>query len=280
MAEAPIKAFVCGHPIKHSRSPLIHGYWLEKHGLQGSYEAVDIAPDDFPSFLRSLEELGYAGGNVTLPHKEAAFRHAEKLDGAAERIGAVNTLWLEGGHLCGSNTDAYGFAANLDQQLPGWDSARTAMVLGAGGAARAVVHALQERGFDEIRIVNRTQARARDLQMRFGGSTSSHGWDEIEKLLPSTDLLVNTTSLGMAGSALLDISLDGLPDHAIVSDIVYVPLKTRLLKDAEARNLRTAEGLGMLLHQAVAAFERWFEVKPEVTDELRQRIVHDLGGAK
>lgn len=277
MADAPIKAFVCGHPIKHSRSPLIHGYWLKKYGLQGSYEAVDIPPEDFSTFLKSLAERGFSGGNVTLPHKEAAFRQAERLDGAAERIGAVNTLWLESGKLHGSNTDAYGFAANLDQQMPGWDDARTAVLLGAGGAARAVIHALQERGFEEIRIVNRTVSRAQDLSSRFQGSTSAHGWDELGELLPSTDLLVNTTSLGMAGSAPLEISLDSLPDNAIVSDIVYVPLKTRLLEDAEKRGLRTVEGLGMLLHQAVAAFERWFGVKPEVTDELRQMIADDLG---
>ncbi|WP_336055057.1 shikimate dehydrogenase [Nitratireductor sp. CH_MIT9313-5] len=280
MAEAPIKAFVCGHPIKHSRSPLIHGYWLEKYELDGSYEAIDVAPEDFAHFLHTLHEQGYAGGNVTLPHKESAFKIVEKLDGAAEKIGAVNTIWLENGHLCGSNTDAYGFAANLDQQMAGWDSARTAVLLGAGGAARAVIHALQERGFDEIRIVNRTEARARDLQARFGGTTSAHSWEALDDLLASTDLLVNTTSLGMAGSAPLSISLDPLPDHAIVSDIVYVPLQTPLLADAQERGLRTVEGLGMLLHQAVAAFERWFGVKPEVTGELRQRIIDDLRSGK
>ncbi len=174
MAEALRKAFVCGHPIAHSRSPKIHGHWLKRYGIAGSYEAVDVAPDDFPAFVSQLRANGFVGGNVTIPHKEAAFRLVEQRDEAAEEIGAVNTLWFEDGRLWGSNTDSYGFAANLDQRAPGWDRAKVALVLGAGGASRAIVHALKARGFDDIRLLNRTVERARNLSRAFGPKTSAH----------------------------------------------------------------------------------------------------------
>lgn len=278
MAEHP-RAFVCGHPVAHSRSPLIHGYWLREYGIEGTYERWDVLPADFAAFLSGIGEEGYAGGNVTIPHKEAAYRLAECLDETAEAIGAVNTLWFQEGRLHGSNTDAYGFAANLDAALPGWDRG-VATVLGAGGAALAIVHALQTRGFGDIRIVNRTLSRAQSLVDRFRGGTSAHGWDAVPELLADTTLLINTTSLGMHGNEGPAVDLARLPDSAIVTDIVYVPLVTPLLAEAAKRSLRTVDGLGMLLHQAVPGFERWFGKRPEVTEELRRTVVADLEAGK
>ncbi|RWC23047.1 shikimate dehydrogenase [Mesorhizobium sp.] len=276
MAEATKKAFVTGHPVKHSRSPKIHGYWLAKHGIDGSYQAIDVAPQDFAVFVKTLQANNYRGGNVTIPHKEAAFALAERRDQAAEEIGAVNTLWFEDGVLCGGNTDAHGFAANLDDHAPGWAGKGPAVVLGAGGASRAVIHALKERGVADIRIVNRTLARAMELRDRFGTGVSAHGMAASGELLADAGLLVNTTALGMHGNEGLSADPAMLPDHAIVTDIVYVPLETPLLAAARARNLKTVDGLGMLLHQAVPGFERWFGIRPRVTAELRTLIVADL----
>jgi shikimate dehydrogenase len=277
MAEAARKAFVCGHPIAHSRSPKIHGYWLAHYGLDGSYEAIDVAPDDFTTFAASVRSGRYVGGNVTIPHKEAAFRAVDRRDAAAEEIGAVNTLWVEEGRLCGSNTDAYGFAANLDDLASGWAaSPGPAVVLGAGGAARAVLYALKQRGFSDIRIVNRTLARARAVAIEFGPVFSAHDLSAANALLGDAALLVNTTSLGMHGEAEIVVDLDRMPDQALVTDIVYVPLETPLLAAARGRGLRTVDGLGMLLHQAVPGFEKWFGTRPEVTPELRAMIVDDI----
>lgn len=270
---AEIRAFVCGHPIAHSRSPLIHGFWLAEHGIDGSYEKLDVAPLDFDAFLGDLPATGYAGGNVTLPHKEAAFAAVHRRDEAAEMIGAVNTLWFESGKLIGGNTDAYGFAAHLSAGAPDWTSGETAVVLGAGGAARAIIHAIQKAGYKNIRVVNRTLARAQELAVRFGTGVSAHGWEDLPALLGNADLLVNTSALGMTGQPPLEISLDPLPGHAIVSDIVYAPLKTDLLAAAEARGLTPVDGLGMLLHQAVPGFERWFGVRPVVTGALRDHVL-------
>jgi shikimate dehydrogenase len=281
MAEGSLRAFVCGHPIAHSRSPLIHGYWLEELGLSGSYERIDVAPDAFPEFIGSIGRSGFAGGNVTLPHKEAAFRLVGRRDRDAEAIGAVNTVWFDAaGRLCGGNTDAYGFAANLDGEVPQWAEGQKAIVLGAGGAARAVIHALKERGYDDIRLVNRSLTRAEELAGRSGGGISVHGWEAVAGLLGDADLLVNTSLLGMKGAPALEIDLDPLPAHAIVADIVYVPLETALLKAARARGLATAEGLGMLLHQAVPGFERWFGRRPAVSEGLRRRVVADVETAQ
>jgi shikimate dehydrogenase len=281
MAEGSCRAFVCGHPIAHSRSPLIHGYWLEELGLAGSYERIDVAPDAFPEFLKSIGWNGFTGGNVTLPHKEAAFRLVEKRDRDAEVIGAVNTIWFDAdGRLCGGNTDAYGFAANLDSEVPQWTKGHKAVVLGAGGAARAVIHALKQRGYNDVRIVNRSLPRADELAGRSGEGVSVHGWEAVPGLLRDADLLVNTSSLGMKGAPTLEIRLDPLPAHAIVADIVYVPLETALLTAARARGLATAEGLGMLLHQAVPGFERWFGQRPAVSEGLRRRVVADVGAAQ
>ncbi len=270
------KAFVTGFPIRHSRSPLIHGHWLNQYGLSGSYQAIEVAPEGFADFVQSLQRNGYAGGNVTIPHKENAFALCDQHDPAAEEIGAVNTLWFDHGKLCGGNTDAYGFVANLDALRPGWDRNKSAMVLGAGGASRAVVYALKQRGFDDIRIVNRTLGRAKQLEDRFGAGITAHEWRAIPELLKGAALIVNTTSLGMEGNSDAAVDLSRAEPDALVTDIVYVPLETPLLRAAGELGLKTADGLGMLLHQAVPGFERWFGVRPEVTPALRDLILADM----
>ncbi|WP_262031209.1 shikimate dehydrogenase [Microvirga sp. Mcv34] len=278
------KAFVVGHPIKHSRSPLIHGYWLKQYGLDGSYERTDVAPVDFGEFLKSFRSLGFAGGNVTIPHKEAAFLGVERRTAQAERVGAVNTLWIEDGVLWGDNTDVPGFMAHLDASLgTGWErDVDTALVLGAGGAARAVVAGLQDRPLKRIVVANRTLSKAEDLVRDLGSDGSvrleARAWETIPQVLPQARLIVNTTSLGMAGQPPLDLDLARAPHDAIVADIVYVPLQTPFLAAAAARGLRTVDGLGMLLHQAVPGFRRWFGVTPEVTPALRALILADIEG--
>ena len=272
------RAFVTGHPIAHSRSPKIHGHWLAKYGIEGTYQAIDVAPAEFAAFLASLGENGFRGGNVTIPHKEAAFAGVARRDHAADEIGAGNTLWFEDGVLWGGNTDGYGFAANLDDHAPGWAANGPAVVLGAGGASRAVIHALKERGIRDIRIVNRTLARAQELARHFGAGITAHGAGAVGELLSDAGLLVNTTALGMHGNEALAADPAGLPGRAIVTDIVYVPLETPLLAAARARGLKAVDGLGMLLHQAVPGFERWFGRKPEVTAELRNLVVADIEG--
>lgn len=276
MADAAPKAFVCGHPISHSRSPLIHRYWLAELGLDGGYDPIDVAPHDFADFFSHMVRRGWIGGNVTIPHKEHAFRLAARRDAAAEAIGAVNTLWLENGEVVGGNTDAYGFAANLDAGAPGWSDAETAIVLGAGGAARAIAFALQAAGIADIRIVNRTRERAAALAQLFVSGVGANSWSELPGLLPSCHLLVNTTSLGMTGQPPLEVDITPLPAGAVVADIVYAPLETGLLAAARSRGLVAVDGLGMLLHQAVPGFERWFGRRPQVTAGLRAHIVADL----
>lgn len=279
-----MKAFIVGHPIKHSRSPLIHGYWLKRYGLEGSYERIDVAPVDFRDFLRGFAARGFTGGNVTIPHKEAAFAGVDRRTDRAERLRAVNTLWLEEGLVWGDNTDVTGFIAHLDQSLgTGWEkTVDSALVLGAGGAARAIVAGLQDRRLGRILVANRTLAKAeeivRDLGQEGPVRLEALPWEEIGAALAEARLIVNTTSLGMAGQPPLTLDLEKAPSGAIVSDIVYVPLKTPLLAAAEARGLRIVDGLGMLLHQAVPGFERWFGVTPEVTAELRDLIVADIEG--
>lgn len=276
MAEPFKRAFVCGHPVAHSRSPLIHGHWLRSYGIAGDYGRVDVAPEAFDHFLATLRDAGYVGGNVTIPHKEAAFRLADRRDEAAEIIGAVNTVWFEDGVLAATNTDWIGFSASLDADAPRWRQGRNAVMLGAGGAGRAILHALRTAGYDDIRIVNRTVARAQELADHFGGAASAHGWAELDEMLGDVDLLINTTSLGMDGAEARTVELDALPPTAIVTDLVYVPLVTPLLAQAAARGLVTVDGLGMLLHQAVPGFERWFGRRPQVTAELRDIVVADL----
>lgn len=281
MADKTRHAFVCGHPVGHSRSPLIHGHWLAQHGIDGTYAAYDVAADDFPGFVGRIRRGEFAGGNVTIPHKEAAFAVVDQVDKAARRIGAVNTIWRDGNTLHGTNTDWSGFAASLDQSASDWAQARRTVVLGAGGASRGVVYALIERGISSLTIVNRTRSRAEALAADFAdiGSTdiSVTDWRSIDTALARADLLINTTSLGMDGGDVDVPDLSGLASSAIVTDIVYVPLETPLLKAAGARGLTTVDGLGMLLHQAVPGFEKWFGVRPEVTADLRRLVLADMG---
>ncbi|WP_026480337.1 shikimate dehydrogenase [Ahrensia sp. 13_GOM-1096m] len=274
---ADIRAFVCGDPIKHSRSPLIHGYWLKRYKINGSYEAVQVSAENLPIFIESLHENGWAGGNFTIPHKQSVFDQLEDLDDAARAIGAVNTVWSESGKLYGGNTDAYGFAANLDAQVPMWRDAETAIVFGAGGAARAVIFALLKAGVAKIIVVNRTIERAEDMAQSFGKTVTAMTWQDITSKLQDADLLINTTSLGMDGQPDFPLDLAGARADAIASDIVYVPLETPFLLMAKKRGLQTSDGLGMLLHQATPGFEKWFGQKPEVDDALRQVIIDDLG---
>jgi shikimate dehydrogenase len=269
-------ACVIGWPVAHSRSPLIHGYWLETYGLPGHYDKQAVPPEDLPAFLDSFAARGFIGANVTVPHKELAHELVDLREPAADAVQAVNTIWLDEGRLVGDNTDVYGFLANLDEGAPGWDAGGSAAVIGAGGAARAVLKGLIDRGFSEIRLANRTFAKAQGLADAFGPAIHPVAWEERNAMLDGCILLVNTTSLGMKGSSALDIDLGALPEDAAVTDIVYVPLRTPLLQAAQARGLRTVDGLGMLLHQAVPGFARWFGARPEVTPELRARIVADI----
>lgn len=273
------RAAVTGHPIGHSKSPMIHGYWLKQYGIEGTYEAFDVPPETAENFFRSLPEKGLVGCNVTIPNKEHAYNAAEKLDDAAKTIGAVNTLWLDtDGVLNGSNTDGYGFLGNLDQMLPHWDNiGNKAVVLGAGGASRAIIWALLSRGFTEVYIANRTLEKAQKLANHFGSNTFAISWDSLGDILGKADFLVNTTSLGMTGQPELSVELDNLSKSAVVTDIVYSPLQTKLLRDAKAQGNPTVDGLGMLLHQAVPGFEKWFGVRPTVTTELREIIVKAMG---
>lgn len=265
-----------GHPVAHSRSPMIHGYWLRTLGIEGAYDLKDLTAEAFAGFVTSFGANGYVGGNVTVPHKEAAFRLVARRDAAAEAIGAVNTLWLEDGKLIGGNSDAHGFVANLDDCAPGWDlPGCRAVVLGAGGAGRSAVYALKQRGA-EVHIVNRTLPRAEELAARFGSGVHAHDFGAVPKLLGATDLLVNCTSLGLAGKPPLELSLGPLKRSAVVYDVVYVPLETGLLAAARKRGHRVVDGLGMLLHQAGLGFRKWFGGNPQVTSELRARLEADL----
>ncbi len=268
------KAFVIGHPIKHSRSPLIHGTWLAAHGIEGSYEPFDVAPDELPAFIERLRQDQFAGGNVTIPHKEAVFGLADEVDPLARTIGAVNTLVRrDDGRIRGFNTDYMGFLGNLDQSAPGWDRGLgRAIVLGAGGASRAVLVALRERGVGEIVLLNRTPDKAEGLAREIAGPFVAGPLGDYGKYAPGAGLVVNTTSIGMHGTRFDDLDLRLLPKTALVTDIVYVPLVTPLLADARALGLRTVDGLGMLLHQAVPGFEAWFGVRPAVTAELRAKV--------
>lgn len=268
---------VIGHPVAHSRSPLIHGYWIAEHGIDGTYGRRDVPPEEIAGFLADFSAGGLVGANVTVPHKEAAFAAAVERDPVAEALGAVNTLWLEDGRLHGANTDVHGFLANLDAAEPEWDRALDeAVVLGAGGAARAIVYGLISRGIGRVTVANRTLSRAEALRGQFGDKVLPVDWRDLAGTLPGARLLVNTTSLGMKGQPPLDIDLSLLSPDAVVTDAVYVPLETPLLRAARARGLAAVDGLGMLLHQAVPGFARWFGVTPQVTPALRALAVEDL----
>ena len=273
-----IKAFVIGHPINHSRSPLIHGTWLAEHGIDGSYEAIDVTPGELPGFFERLRSGEFAGGNVTIPHKEAVFALCDSVDPLATTIGAVNTLVVREGRVHGTNTDYLGFLGNLDAGAPGWsDGPNDALIIGAGGAARAVLVALRRRDGGKVHVLNRTLANAQALVREIDGPFEAHGFDAFAELAPRIGLVVNTSSVGMHGSRFdwLDLSL--LAKTTLVTDIVYSPLVTPLLADATAHGLPIVDGLGMLLHQAVPGFEAWFGVRPAVDAKLRARIEATLG---
>lgn len=266
------RACVIGWPVAHSLSPIIHGYWLKEHALEGEYVKQPVEPGNFERFFKDLSANGFIGANITVPYKVEAHRLCELRDDAATAIGAVNTVWLEGGRLAGSNTDAYGFAANLDSESPAWDQGGPAVVIGAGGAARAIVWALVDRGFTDVRIVNRTEARADELAAAFPPARA-FGFDRISDALKDAALVVNSSTLGMAGAAPLNADLSVIGSNAVVCDIVYHPLETELLKQARRGGWKAVDGLGMLLHQAVPGFAKWFGVRPKVSPSLRERVL-------
>ena len=274
-ATKPRAACLIGWPAAHSRSPLIHHYWLRTLGIEGGYTIESVPPEEVGDFVARLAQRGFVGANVTIPHKERALLLSVP-DERAKAVGAANTLWFQGGTLFSTNTDIEGFLNNLDAAAPGWDATTDALVLGAGGASRAVVFGLLERGIARVHLANRTAGRAQALADQFGPAVLPVAWDAIGDLLPRAGLLVNTTSLGMHGQPPLAVDVGLLPPQAVVADLVYVPLQTPLLAAARARGLKTADGLGMLLHQAVRGFELWFGQRPEVTAELRALVEADL----
>lgn len=271
-------AFVTGYPVKHSRSPLIHGFWLKTLGLQGSYTRQEVSSEDFAGFISRLKsgESGFVGGNVTIPHKETAFALADQPDALSEELGASNTLWLDEGRLHATNTDGFGFLANLDAASPGWDRTDRAVILGAGGASRAIIQAVRDRGIGEIHVVNRTLGRAQELADRFGAKVHAHAMAALQEVSAGAGLFVNTTSLGMDGEAAPDFDFSPLAGGAVVTDIVYVPLVTPILRQAAEQGFATVDGLGMLLHQAAPGFEKWFGVRPTVDMNLRRLILADM----
>ncbi len=275
------RAGVCGWPIAHSRSPLIYTYWLRTLGLEGAYERFAVPAEDFARFAASIGTDTLVGANVTVPHKGAAFAACDRLSPAAQATGAVNTLWREDGALCGDNTDVAGFLGSLDAEAPDWGkTTRSAVILGAGGAARGVVYGLLSRGVERIVVVNRTLARAEALASHFSAPISAAAWRDLPMALAEADLLVNTTTLGMHGQPPLEIDLAPLGEAAVVADIVYVPLATPLIERARRRDLRAVGGLGMLLHQAAPGFARWFGARPIVTAELRALVEADILAAE
>ncbi|KPQ07000.1 MAG: shikimate dehydrogenase AroE [Rhodobacteraceae bacterium HLUCCA12] len=263
-------AGVIGFPIAHSRSPRLHAHWLRRYGIDGHYVPLQVGAADLEACLRLLPRMGFAGANITIPHKERALDLADRATPLARRIGAANTLTFTAHGIEADNTDAHGFTWNILDHAPDW-MPRCAAILGAGGASRAVIAALQARGAGEIRVTNRNPDRSAALAAEFGVIAAP--WAERSELLEGCDTLVNATSLGMRGQPVLDIALDALPGDAIVNDLVYTPLMTPLLQTAAQRGNRVIDGLGMLLHQAAPGFERWFGLKPAVDDSLRQEVL-------
>lgn len=268
-------AGVIGAPVAHSRSPVLHGYWLRKYGIRGYYVPLEVAQVDLEEVLRAMPKMGFVGANVTIPHKESALRIADIVSDRAALVGAANTLiFRPDGKIHADNTDGYGFLENLRQGAPGWSAADgPCVVLGAGGAARAVVTSLLEAGAEEIRLTNRTRNRAEALRAEFGTKVVVHDWVQAANAIDGAATVINTTSLGMVGKSELRVPLDGLSPDAVVTDLVYTPLETGLLVKARAIGCRTVDGLGMLLHQAVPGFERWFGVRPEVDEALREAVL-------
>ena len=267
-------AGVIGWPVAHSRSPKIHQYWLEKHGLYGAYVHLPVAPGNLHIALPGLAALGFRGCNITLPHKVDALKLVHDVDANARRVGAINTIVIQAdGSLKGFNHDGFGFIQSVLDAKPDWRAeAGPVAVLGAGGAARAVVVALADRGATEIRLINRTFDTAQALAREFGAPVKALPWEDRHAALADIALLVNTTNQGMHGNPALDLNQDALPAHALVSDVIYVPLETPLLAAARLRGNPTVDGLGMLLHQARPAFQAWFSVLPDVTPELRRLV--------
>lgn len=269
-------ACVIGWPAKHSRSPKMHGWWLKQYGIDGDYRIEEVPPEKFAAFIGNLRGHGYVGANVTIPHKEAAFELTEP-DERARAIGASNTLWYDNDVLRSTNTDVEGFIGALDASAPGWEkSGRHAVVIGAGGAGRAVVWGLLERGITRIHVVNRTYDRAVAMAERYGDRIVPEHWENRNKVLAGAGIAANATSLGMQGNPDLEIDLSGMAPGAAVADIVYVPLETRLLAQARRLGFKTSDGLDMLLHQAGRGFELWFGVRPKVTPELREFLASDI----
>ena len=268
-------AGVVGWPVKHSLSPRLHGYWLDHYKIDGAYVPLSVRPEHLSSVLRALGQAGFRGMNITVPHKEAALAIVDQASPQARRIGAVNTIHIdENGRLIGSNTDGYGFLENLISGRPSWRAkSGAAVVLGGGGAARAICAALLDRGAPEIRLANRTEDKAKSLVDDLGGPIRIVPWADRSLALEDAALLVNTTTLGMTGTAPLDLDLSRLPVTALVTDIVYAPLETPLLRQAKERGNAVVDGIGMLLHQARPGFELWFGVKPEVTAALREKVL-------
>lgn len=271
------RACVTGHPIAHSRSPMIHNYWLKLLNIKGHYDRVDTPTDVFPEFIRTMATRGFVGCNVTLPNKELAYQLADVKTERADKLRAANTLWYEKGKLHADNTDIEGFLFNLDEKAPGWDQKLDkAVIIGAGGAAAAIVQGLCERRASRIVIVNRTIEKAEQLAQRFSASIEAQSFDNISAALDQATFIVNTTSLGMKGQPPLDLDLSRVSHNALVTDIVYVPLITSFLNNAQNQGLSIVDGLGMLLHQAVPGFEHWFGQRPRVTAELREMIRSDI----
>ena len=277
MSTAPRAACIVGYPVKQSRSPKLHGYWIRTYGIAGDYRAEEIAPENFDAFFTNLSAHGYVGCNITMPHKDRAFALSAP-DARAMAVGAANTIWLDGGTLRSTNTDVEGFIGGLDARAPGWDRrTRRAVVLGAGGTGRAIVCGFLERGIKEIHVVNRSRDKADALSERFGSAVSSAGWQDLPKLLAGAGLLANSTSLGMDGKdPMPPLDLSVMRRDAVVGDAIYVPLETKLIAAARAQSFQTMDGLDMLMHQAVRGFELWFGRRPEVTQELRDLLVADL----
>jgi shikimate dehydrogenase len=275
------RACVIGWPISHSRSPLIHNYWLRQYGIEGTYTREPVEPQHLKAFLQSFEARGLAGCNVTVPHKEAAFELAEVREPSAVAVSAANTLWLENGRLACANTDTYGFMANLDASAPDWRKrSGPIVILGAGGSARAVVYGFLEAGMSDVRVINRSLDRAQELARHFGPRVTADTWETRNGHVAEAAVVVNTTTLGMNGNGALGIDFARAQKGAVAADLVYVPLETDFLKAARANGLIGVDGLGMLLHQAVPGFEKWFGVRPVVTPELYEIVARDIGGAK
>jgi shikimate dehydrogenase len=274
-----IKAAVIGWPIEHSRSPMIHGYWLDHYKIDGSYSKIAVRPEEVATFFDRLADRGLAGCNVTVPHKEAAFRAAAIREPSAEAVGAANTLWLEGDRLHAANSDTYGYMAHLDASAPDWrDRDGPVAILGAGGTARAIAYGFLSAGVEDVRIVARTVARADEIARQLGRGITVVPWAERDRIMWECRLVANTTTLGMNGVGAPDLDFLRFRRNLIITDAVYTPLETPFLARARECGLQTVDGLGMLLHQAVLGFSKWFGVVPEVTDVLRDLIVRDIEG--